>query len=1635
MPNLLRFRQLLLLYSLLFLHTHCQTSCGEDRDCQLNGGPTGLCYNGGCVCHPSFLSSNGCQSVSLFNEPHGRIRYEFNYEQVTWSEADLSCKMKLGRLAKILNAEQNDYIKSEIQGRVTNYGLNDIDLFFGLVYNGGSPGEFRWSDSARYSTSYSHWYLGRLSPRGSRSKHVVISDRGYWEGVDINSDTKHGYVCEYDGIPSYVLHTTPKNYSEADATCRGQGYDVVSIGDKKELDYVLALYSTSGIRTGWVGLHRDYSNWRWPDGSLYDKSVLRVGNRDSYNHQNRVLLQTEQGPNFLVVTDEERVPFICKTAKVKRDCEVLKSTDPSLLSSPSYYVQPKEGALSKSMVYCDMSTDGGGYTYFIVKDKRNGVSSAETIPKFCRDFQPVDIVSPKQVLELRRILLKEGVLQEGRSRDTGLVPVAVFRDGKYTSLTSGSDITQLLATLQWDYNFPVHQTTIPPFNGQMLGISSKHLLTSFTKRSNDVLGPVCSMNNKQVPPESFSAVFTPERNDTLVYKIEETQQFDSGSVCAWITTKYQGKNVVYSMVKTDNTVVLKLVLDGQNDHFVIGGAPTHLTDFGIKDGSAHRLCLNLVYSQYEVLVDGAMVLAGNTFSRDTRGMVLEGVITLGDSFIGTVDSLDIWDSTVTAGARITKSPLYSPGKIIRWSDLYTSRPNDVLKPAALFRYSRFKVGIGPSGLRWAHNYCSARGGELGAPRDDYEFTLVLQLLQGHPGWINMYRQNNTLYSGTTTPLMNLTYIPSEGPDGNLTVNGDGDLETKSVTEMLPFLCQFSDVEEEIPELHYCLPEEVETEKGVFSWVAASTNSTVKVLCPHGVVEGVPIHKGYSSRTCVPGTAGLTPVWADADMSRCNYENRKTQELSSLRELAVTGDNAVEIAARVLDLTNNSHELDDTGVGMVTDIIEHLVEAQNSSATENITQTLSNILDVDEQTLSISQQKDRTSDRILDSLEKVAGSVADTHSQTLDTKNIRIVAARSSLLHNITLSSDNGVEFNLPAATVSSNKSAYIIAYTTPKLFTSRVLSIGAALELHTNTTQQSEEFLNTVIISAGLDREEVSNLTTPVQLVFPIINTDASIARCVYYSNNSDGQWLSDGLESIYDNDTKTVTCRSSHMTSFAVIMTIDAKTIVHSVGTNAVIMNTISYLCLFLSLVGLILTVMALTLQRTLWRLDMTKIHVYLSISLFVGYVIFLVGIDQTQSRALCITSAFLMHLAFLTAFVWMAVEAYTLYLQFVKVFPSYTPNFIPKCLIVVFSVPLAIAGGFLVAALSNDPADYYELQNYCWIKSYTLYYGFILPILLIVTCNMVLFGYVTQKIWRIISTKPENEENQLGKLSVQLRATVSVLVVLGVTWLIGAFTFGSASIVFQYIFIILNGLQGFSIFMFHVVLKPEVRKRWYNSIHDITNSLSSNSHALKSNSFHRAHKFQVNQNNRCTDDDSITNPGGRYNTSFCSSNSQKPLLLTDKRYTYLSNSNDYATIESRPSSVSSAISDHPAVLNGTVPPAVTGNGATPLIEHSPATPPDIPPIRISGASLNLKRPLSTVPSLGTPSTPGDMLDVDLSPENGYAFSPITHPRSWEYNPLNEESPEPRKQISDPLIEGDIPEQSIPELDDAFLREGEDQV
>ena len=73
--------------------------------------------------------------------------------------------------------------------------------------------------------------------------------RAYYFCACYNFSSSYPVFCSPDlrryflsGIADYVLHPAPKNYSEAEKTCRDEGYDIVSIGDKKELDYILALY-------------------------------------------------------------------------------------------------------------------------------------------------------------------------------------------------------------------------------------------------------------------------------------------------------------------------------------------------------------------------------------------------------------------------------------------------------------------------------------------------------------------------------------------------------------------------------------------------------------------------------------------------------------------------------------------------------------------------------------------------------------------------------------------------------------------------------------------------------------------------------------------------------------------------------------------------------------------------------------------------------------------------------------------------------------------------------------------------------------------------------------------------------------------------------------------------------------------------------------------------------------------------------------------------------------------------------------------------------------------------------------------------------------------------------------------------
>ena len=57
------------------------------------------------------------------------------------------------------------------------------------------------------------------------------------------------------------------------------------------------------------------------------------------------------------------------------------------------------------------------------------------------------------------------------------------------------------------------------------------------------------------------------------------------------------------------------------------------------------------------------------------------------------------------------------------------------------------------------------------------------------------------------------------------------------------------------------------------------------------------------------------------------------------------------------------------------------------------------------------------------------------------------------------------------------------------------------------------------------------------------------------------------------------------------------------------------------------------------------------------------------------------------------------------------------------------------------------------------------------------------------------------------QVRGAVTVMTLLGVTWLSGALAIGPLKVALQYVFCVCNSLQGFVIFLARVVQHPEAR------------------------------------------------------------------------------------------------------------------------------------------------------------------------------------------------------------------------------------
>lgn len=190
----------------------------------------------------------------------------------------------------------------------------------------------------------------------------------------------------------------------------------------------------------------------------------------------------------------------------------------------------------------------------------------------------------------------------------------------------------------------------------------------------------------------------------------------------------------------------------------------------------------------------------------------------------------------------------------------------------------------------------------------------------------------------------------------------------------------------------------------------------------------------------------------------------------------------------------------------------------------------------------------------------------------------------------------------------------------------------------------------------------------------------------------------------------------------------------------------------------------------------------------------------------------------------------------------------------------------------------EYLFLSFSCIVTGASFKYGLVVPVTIIIFINAVTFAMVVVSLSRSSLKRGKNKVSGSGEANVttQVRIAVSCCALLGLTWIFGILAVGETALVFQYVFCILNSLQGAFIFYFNILRQPRTIEAWHGLFtgKGCRYNLTSNS---SSQSSHRTNtRSTINYGNR--DSASITNMDPIPLPEF-----RMPPPVTDKRISFV--------------------------------------------------------------------------------------------------------------------------------------------------------
>ncbi|KGL98573.1 putative G-protein coupled receptor 128, partial [Charadrius vociferus] len=631
----------------------------------------------------------------------------------------------------------------------------------------------------------------------------------------------------------------------------------------------------------------------------------------------------------------------------------------------------------------------------------------------------------------------------------------------------------------------------------------------------------------------------------------------------------------------------------------------------------------------------------------------------------------------------------------------------------------------------------------------------------------------------------------------------------------------------------------------FEWIIVGKYGNSKEKCEPDTVNG---NTSIAIRLC--SREGRIPTLEPPKILNCN------ENLDSLASQVETADssNVSAIAGNTQILTSMPDQLTTQNISVAANITVQILKKPNvsedSQASVAVMATVSQLLDANE-----TEFNDNNLINVTTSLTKAMEEFSLTGN--ISQPNVAIQAAPLKLSSSTILFSAQRVTaleyYQSTKLEIQENVSGLIRDLSTEVQILFNIINnnngrVGFVLyqndKLFQSRIYRSRSTFSKQIVSGNI----YGGRTSGVEIAFnPRYNTSELQLRdhaCVFWDYTVN-DWSTAGCAKGRD---RFLTCRCNHTTNFAVLMAFQIK------YKYAKPLEYISYIGVGLSVAGLVITILFQIYTRKTRKFSVTWMLVSLCFSMLIFNIIFISGIENQNARnhssnatsyyqqrlpydtasntlltsdivdppadSRCTAVAVLLHYFLLATFMWTALNCAQLYLLLLRAMKPLPGHFLTTMSVIGWGIPAVVVAITLGATYREGKALNYRQEEFCWLAALDqnqnfslqkpMLWSFLLPVALILLFNIIVFMKISVSvIWKKNENLTRNKKDSFMKKMI---GTISIVVVLGITWTIGYLMLISheeTSLVFSYLFCILNATQGLQICILYAFRSPIFKKK----------------------------------------------------------------------------------------------------------------------------------------------------------------------------------------------------------------------------------